>query len=251
MQPNHHCPVRKKKLHLWVPITNLPIYSIEYRQPLENDLLRWLSGSLPEAIREKAGRYKRWEDAHGCLLGKCLLLAALRDLGLSGNLNDLQYTPYDRPYLAGGPDFNISHSGNRVVCIIGDGGRVGIDLEEIRELDIFSFREQFTAREWAAIHNAEAPLTAFYHYWTAKEAVSKADGRGLNLSLTEELMIEGNASIRLGEEEWSIHPVSFFRGYACNFCSNKSFNNLIVKYLSSDNLIGLLAISGETRNNTT
>ena len=213
---------------------NLPVYSIEYREPLDEYILRSLSELLPEAIRQKARKYKRWQDAHGCLLGKCLLLAALRELGApEGNLDNLQYTIYDRPYLPGGPDFNISHSGNRAVCIVNDRGRVGIDLEEIRELDILSFREQFTAKEWAAISGAEEPLVAFYHFWTAKEAVSKADGRGLNLSLAKELIIEGNTGIRLGGENWDIHKIDLTGGYACHIALNNDCKNMNIKQLSA------------------
>jgi 4'-phosphopantetheinyl transferase len=60
---------------------------------------------------------------------------------------------------------------------------VGIDLEEIRELAIDDFRDQFTEGEWKTIVSAREPLITFYHYWTAKECIIKADGRGLNLPL--------------------------------------------------------------------
>src|SRR5882757_3355721 len=116
------------------PMT-LSIYSIEYRDPVPADILNTLLERLPEDIRQKAGKFRRWQDAHACILGKHLLLTALRAEGFAGNLSGLQYTAHGRPHFTTGPDFNISHSGNRVVCIIGRQGKVGIDLEEMRNMD--------------------------------------------------------------------------------------------------------------------
>jgi 4'-phosphopantetheinyl transferase len=204
----------------------LPIYSIEYREPLPDEVLRPLVDRLPAEIRQKAGKYKRWQDAHGCLLGKYLLMTALQERGEAGDLNDLQYTDYGRPYLAGGPDFNISHSGNRVVCVVGDRGRVGIDLEEIRNLNISDFKDQFSEKEWTAILQAKKPLEAFYHYWTAKECLSKADGRGLNLSLAGDLKIEDNSEIELDGHLWKIVPLPFFKEYACHITLDEPYNKM-------------------------
>ncbi len=78
-------------------------------------------------------------------------------------------------------DFNISHSGNRVVCILSTQGRVGIDLEETGDIAIDDFQSQFTTAEWAAITGSSMPLQTFYHYWTAKESLIKADGKGLQI----------------------------------------------------------------------
>src|SRR5256885_810714 len=94
------------------------IYSTEYMTPMANEVLQHLLTGLPPDIADKIRRYRQWQDAHGCLFGKLLLMAALREEGLPGNLDHMQYTDYGRPYLQNGPDFNISHSGHRVACIV-------------------------------------------------------------------------------------------------------------------------------------
>jgi 4'-phosphopantetheinyl transferase len=210
----------------------LPIYSIEYPEPVPDEVLRPLVDRLPAEIRQKAGKYKRWQDAHGCLLGKYLLMTALQERGLPGDLGELRMTSYGRPYLVDGPDFNISHSGNRVVCVVGDQGRVGIDLEEIRELDIVDFKDQFSEKEWKTIIDSPVPLRTFYHYWTAKEALSKADGRGLNLSLAEDLRIDNFLEIQLGDHHWKIQPVPFSENYACHITSSEPYSDFKMNELS-------------------
>lgn len=86
-----------------------------------------------------------------------------------------------------GVEFNISHSGGRVLLAATRGTAVGVDLEvprpgvEIEEV----LRRFFSAAEFAEWQSLPPELrtTGFYHLWTRKEAVVKAMGRGLSLPL--------------------------------------------------------------------
>jgi 4'-phosphopantetheinyl transferase len=191
------------------------IYSAEYPTPLPLPHFLALLHKLPSAIRQKVEKFNRWQDAYGSLFGKILLVRALQDAGLSGDLNELLYTQYGKPYLPKAPDFNISHSGNRVVCIMYDGGRVAIDLEEIRDLHIDDLKPQFSDSEWQAIQHSAEPLHAFYHFWTAKESILKADGRGLNLSLAD-LNIDSSQEVLVDGCLWNIRKIHSFANYACH-----------------------------------
>ena len=193
----------------------IEIYATEYRMELSADIFLLLLEKLSPALQAKVRKYKRWQDAYGCLFGKLLLIRALRDKGFHGDLNELQYTEYGRPYLRDAPDFNISHSGNLVVCILGGEGPVGIDIEEIRELSISEFKDQFTAIEWQIIQTAKEPLLAFYHYWTAKESVLKANGKGLSISPAT-VHIETSQEAVLGQFRWKILTIDTFENYACH-----------------------------------
>ena len=93
---------------------SIRIYSTEYKEPIPDDALQTLVTGLPPDIIAKARRFRRWQDAYGCLLGKLLLATALKEGGWPADLHHLQYTGYGRPFLSDGPDFNISHSGHRV-----------------------------------------------------------------------------------------------------------------------------------------
>ena len=93
-----------------------------------------------------------------------------------------------RPASAPGVAFNLSHTvGMIVVALAGDGQRVGVDVEkcgpQVDALEIASSR--FSPRESAYIDALppEAQADAFRQLWTRKEALHKADGRGLSLPL--------------------------------------------------------------------
>lgn len=133
-------------------------------------------------------------------------------------LERLQYTRYGRPYLPSGPDFNISHSGNIVVCSCTASCITGIDIEELSAVDFCNFEQMFSASEWDDILQAPERLQRFYHYWTIKESVIKADGRGFSASL-EKLVIEGNQAT-LDDRNWFVQELNIAAGYKCFVASD-------------------------------
>jgi 4'-phosphopantetheinyl transferase len=196
----------------------VPIYTIDYPDRIPDQVFDTLLVQLPRDIRQKVKNYKRWQDAYGCLFGKHLLVSAFQANGYPINLEDLKYNVYGRPYFENGPDFNISHSGNKVVCILGDHRKVGIDIEEMRHTDIDDFKDQFSSREWHMIKSARDPLITFYEYWTAKECILKADGQGINASLPD-LEIGHDAAIYFEDRLWNLFCIPLSKNYACHIAS--------------------------------
>ena len=87
-------------------------------------------------------------------------------------------------------EFNISHSGNIVVCAV-NGKQIGIDIEQIRPIDITVAKRICTDEELLYLF-AHIPieeyfiytidseiLTRFFELWTTKEAYGKCMGNGL------------------------------------------------------------------------
>ena len=79
--------------------------------------------------------------------------------------------------------FNLSHSGGRFVVAIALGMEPGVDVERIRSRRSVEgiSRRFFSPAEQAEVAAAPDPLGAFYRVWTRKEAVIKADGRGVGI----------------------------------------------------------------------
>jgi 4'-phosphopantetheinyl transferase len=97
------------------------------------------------------------------------------------------YGPYGRPTLAEAPSlsFNVSHSGDLLVMAFVLRRAVGVDVERIRpveDVDALA-RRILTAAEQRHFFSlsADARLSAFFAYWTLKEAIAKALGSGLSL----------------------------------------------------------------------
>ena len=81
--------------------------------------------------------------------------------------------------------FNVSHSGERFVVAVAIGMNPGVDIERIRPRRSLSglARRFFSAAEQGEVAAAPDPLLAFYRVWARKEAVIKADGRGVSIGL--------------------------------------------------------------------
>ena len=175
---------------------------------------------LPADIRQKIRRYRRWQDAHACLLGKLLLIEGLQRFGLDGAslIHQLQYTDFGRPYLPAPVDFNISHSGEYVLCALSNRCRVGVDIEKVQPINLSDFRGQMTEAEWATVTGAANPLRAFYYYWTRKEAAIKAHGHGLSLPLKE--VVIGEGEVMMEGRGWPLYEVRLAQEYVCHLVAD-------------------------------
>jgi len=162
----------------------IAIYYCHNRSPLAFFDLENIIDSLPNEVSSKVKSFKKWSDANAYLFGKLLLMKGLDEFGEKKTLVDLKYTQYNRPYFEDTClDFNISHSGDFVVCAISNEGSVGVDIEEIRSIEIDDFQDQFQDSEWQKIICSANMYETFFTYWTQKEAAVKADGRGLSIQL--------------------------------------------------------------------
>lgn len=103
---------------------------------------------------------------------------------------ELARDPHGRPRLGdahGGHDASWSHSGEGLLMALGDGVRLGCDLEwarpRPRALELA--RRYFTGSEagWLAGLAGAAREAAFVRIWCAKEAMLKAHGRGIVFGL--------------------------------------------------------------------
>lgn len=162
--------------------------------------LSYLMQLLPTHMVERSKKYFRWQDAQAYLLGRMLLMEGFNKLGLEFRLiHNLKYTENNRPYLSNDLDFNISHSGDYVVCAIAKKRRIGVDIEKINDINFMHYLSHFTQREWLTINGSIHPNNEFYRYWTIKEAAIKADGRGLNIPLNE---VEVASDVAIQQKRW-------------------------------------------------
>lgn len=179
---------------------------------------------LPDALHERARRYQQTQDAFNFVLGRLLLKQALLKSGLPAQqLEAMQYTSTAKPYL---PElhFSISHSQEWVACAFSKEQAVGLDVEVPRSINKAHFRHCFSLKEWDDI-TAEEGWHTFYQYWTAKEAVLKANGLDLGHLLDMTLVDLKEAYVKLPQEEqashWQLQHFSLEQSpaYAC-LCSS-------------------------------
>ena len=113
-----------------------------------------------------------------------LLLAEIAGAGAEGARGlRFRYGRHGKPYLPGGPSFNVSHSVEFLAVAVADEGRVGVDVERLRPV---RRSDRVAARRFAPSEQAWLGATglrerdaAFLRIWTRKEAFAKALGSGL------------------------------------------------------------------------
>lgn len=94
--------------------------------------------------------------------------------------SDILFNGYGKPFFKDGPSFNLSHSGD--LCVIAqDEFEIGIDVEIMDEKNLQVCNHVFAEDE--LVWMQEEPLTRFHILWTQKEALVKAVGKGMNISL--------------------------------------------------------------------
>ncbi len=125
---------------------------------------------------------------------------------------------YGRPLLASpfdglGLNFSISHCHGVVACLIAKNHQVGLDVESRQRNESFpELLDRVLAEyEHGVIKTSLEGDISFLHYWTLKEAYSKAIGLGLSMPFDEIVCVLG-ASLdprpvpveyaRLREEDW-------------------------------------------------
>lgn len=141
------------------------------------------------AAQRRAGQVReQFVFGRGCLrllLGHALNLDPLEVPILAGIHGKLM-----TPEVGGhSVSYNVAHSRDVVLIALRRHGAVGVDIEHTdRTLDVMGVaKHAFTSKEnetLASLPNPEDRRKLFYRYWTRKEAVAKADGRGLLLSPT-------------------------------------------------------------------
>lgn len=92
--------------------------------------------------------------------------------------------PHGKPRLPG-VEFSISHSGDRIGLAVAS-APVGLDVEsDTRRADdtLISYALNETERQALAGLGPAERATAFFRYWTRKEALMKATGKGLRIPL--------------------------------------------------------------------
>ena len=155
--------------------------------------------------REEKSRSERFAFEHlrrQYGVGRAALRSILaKHVGIAPQRIPLAATEHGKPYLEGGPHFNVSNSGSWFLIALCATSPVGVDLEFLRELGNADMLEERCFSPWEREQLDALPsamrLRGFFRCWTRKEAVSKAIGAGLSMDFR-------SFSVPLDDsEEWS------------------------------------------------
>ena len=150
------------------------------------DEVRDLLDRISPERRDMIKKFRFENDKLRSLFAEVLLRYALREQYGLRSVTILK-DQYGKPYLQDHPDihFNLSHSGDWVVCAVGD-SRIGVDVERVEEIDEMPIADDYFAEVERTYLNSISEmnrLDSFYKIWTLKECYTKYDGRGMGVPL--------------------------------------------------------------------
>ncbi|PKV49534.1 4'-phosphopantetheinyl transferase [Aquimarina sp. MAR_2010_214] len=186
-----------------------------------NDLIDRYLPMFSNHFQNRIAKYRRWQDAQLSLLGRVLLKKGMEKVNCSFDESDLKYSDFNKPYFNSCViNFNISHSGEFVVCVLTDIGDVGIDIEKIDSIEINDFKSQMTPNEWEQISTSENTKNSFFKYWTQKEAIIKAHGKGLSIPL-KSFEVQNNKTV-IDTENFFLKKIKISNDYYCHLALKSS-----------------------------
>lgn len=213
---------------------NLKIYVTRFDSAVSSSLEHEYLVMMPPMIRASIHRFQRWQDRQSTLFGKLLLLGALQttfhDLGIH-KFQSLKLTRDGKPFIPGGPAFNMSHSGEIVVLSVAQSGHVGIDIEKIKDVNIEDFSRYVPeVANLRAKYDVEYINNHFFDCWTQKEAVLKGYGKGLLAPLEQVTITEGMGLFQ--ETTWFIKKLPIDKGYCCHVATDKRVEHVNVEHVN-------------------
>ncbi len=163
------------------------VFTLKISSEEDEELFKRLYKILPLYRIKQVNSFRNHWDQARCCYAEILIMYYL--LSIKGIDNyEIEKNYYGKPFLKNIPDcfYNISHSGSWVVAVF-DNQEVGIDVEEIKEIDLNIARNYFHPKEYQAIYKAKENKRRelFYEFWTLKESYLKYLGYGLSKPLNE------------------------------------------------------------------
>ena len=188
---------------------------------LDDETYNILLKILPKRLQVSVEKFVQWKDRHRSLFGKLLLRLLLIKYDFSEKiLEDLKITTYGRYFIDESIDFNISHSEDIVICAISRSLRIGIDVEYINDtINVSDFTSVMQEKEYLDVLNSNIPSNSFYQLWTKKEAIIKADGRGLSYNVLDIDLLDGYARTK-DNIIWYLEELNIEENYFSHIASS-------------------------------
>jgi 4'-phosphopantetheinyl transferase len=149
---------------------------------------------LDEVERGRYEGYRREIDKFRFLTGRALIRGVVgAELGVPPGDVVIDSScfgcgkPHGKPKVDG-LEVSISHSGEWVALALTESAPVGVDVEEVRDAEVDDLaRISFSAAELAAFRAVpqDRRKAAFFTYWSRKEAVVKATGKGMSVAMSK------------------------------------------------------------------
>ena len=209
----------------------LEVLSMEIEPEIPEKTLSRLKTLVSLAKRDRIDRLLNKRNAVNMLMGEVITRMAISvRTGLQNNELEFSLNQYGKPLLLNAPDlhFNISHSGNLVVCAL-DNKPVGIDVEIHKLANLKIARRYFCQDENNfIIADMDKAIERFYKIWTMKESYVKWDGKGMSTPFDSFSVLD-----IMRQNKIFFHSLDVRADSSCSICTNtKKVNSYISRDLN-------------------
>lgn len=179
--------------------------------------------AISKEKRDKIDSFYHYEDKRRSLYGEIMVRGLIKEV-FDINSNEIVFkkNKYGKPSLLGFEkkiQFNISHSGDYVICGLCQ-SQVGVDIEYIDKYYDNVARIFFSEGEYAILNRLSSKKRddMFYTLWTLKESYIKYLGRGLSVSFNSFSYERKNEEYVLDYSEYDMNIHSFSFELDGNYC---------------------------------
>lgn len=231
----------------------MEVYAIDIDNKLSEELQEKFLSYINVEKRDKINRFKNEKDMLRSLISDVLVRGIIcSKLHIKNYEIIYDYNKYGRPRIKNKVNFhfNISHSGKWVVVVIDD-EIVGIDIEEIKEMEYLDIAKRFFHQNeynWLLIKNGKEKAEGFFKLWTAKESYVKMQGKGLTIPLDSfSLVVDLYGDIYM-KDTYDHNLKGYFKtsiidkNYVLTTCSKKEEYNLNINVMSYGDVFKLISL---------
>ncbi|WP_391204482.1 4'-phosphopantetheinyl transferase family protein [Psychrobacillus sp. L4] len=211
----------------------MKVYSVEVTE-ISDAMSNKLSLFIESEKKSRIEKLVNKKDKIRVLIGEILIRTLIiKHLGIKNDEILFKRNRFGKPFLTGfsGFHFNISHSGEFVVCAI-DENPIGIDIEQVKNINYEHIAMNFFSKSennYIFKSGLDNQLKRFYELWTLKESYIKCCGQGLAIPLKSfsiEINNHKNIYISSGNESMpksnGFKMLNFEPGYKVALCSLNS-----------------------------
>jgi 4'-phosphopantetheinyl transferase len=202
----------------------------------DDKIIENIAAELETDRLERIVNARRTDIKAQILAGGLIIKYALREV-FSLEKFGVERNVHGKPYIKDAPGkfFNISHSGDIVICTVSD-TECGIDIEKIDQAKSFvEIAERFfSIYEKNAILLSPNQSEAFCRLWTLRESYVKMRGIGFEVGLSS-LKCDfhrGKASIYekdVLQEDAFFDEIKNIEGHRASLCTNKEVVHTVMK----------------------
>lgn len=187
---------------------------------------------IPTEKKIKIKKLRKLKDQALSLAGLRLIETGIKEImDLNFSLTQINFPHNKKPFVDGNIDFNISHSGNIVCCVISNDFSVGIDVERQREVTPLTMSKFLNENNHG--HSQINKQQRFFNLWTIYEAIIKAANHGSIFNINEITIEEKKGHYQ--NKDWYFYPVDIMDReepntlYTCHIACSEETSDIKVK----------------------